>query len=63
MSDNAAAHVSIKISVPGGSLTLHRVPLAGRRTLALPAPGTAFAASITISDESGNHVVEERSAP
>jgi hypothetical protein len=46
-----------------GSVTLPRVPLAGRRTLSLPAMGTAFAASITISDESGNHVVEERSAP
>jgi hypothetical protein len=63
MSDNAAEHLSIKISVPGGSLTLHRVPLAGRRTLALPAPVTAFAASITVSDESGNRVVRGRSAP
>ncbi len=61
--DNASAHLRIKLSVPGGSVTLHRVPLAGRRTLALPAPGTAFAASITISDESGNHVVRGRSAP
>ncbi|MDP9256686.1 MAG: hypothetical protein M3Q31_09045 [Actinomycetota bacterium] len=63
MTDNASAHLRIKLSVPGGSVTLHRVPLAGRRTLALPAPGTAFAASITISDESGNHVVRGRSAP
>ena len=63
LTDNASAHVRIKISTPVGSVTLPRVPLAGRRTLGLPAMGTAFAASITISDESGNHVVEERSAP
>jgi hypothetical protein len=63
LTDNASTHVRIKISTPAGSVTLPRVPLAGRRTLGLPAVGTAFAASITISDESGNDVVEERTAP
>ena len=44
-------------------MTLRRAPLAGRRTLALPATGAAFTASITITDESGNEVAQDRRAP
>ena len=63
MSDNAAAHVSIKISIDGRSVMLHDIPLDGRRTLDLPATAAAFTALITISDMSGNHIVRARTAP
>jgi hypothetical protein len=63
VTDNASAHLRIKISAAGRSVTLRRVPLAGRRTLALPATATAFTASITITDQSGNHVADKRRAP
>jgi hypothetical protein len=60
--DNAAARLSIKISIGGRSVTLRRLPLAGRRTVALPAPEAPFSAEVVISDQSGNQVVRARSA-
>ncbi len=62
VTDNASAKVSIKVSVAGQSVTLHDVPLAGRRTLTLPATGAPFTASIVVIDESGNRFALERSA-
>jgi hypothetical protein len=63
LGDNASARVRITVSAGGQSVTLPRAPLAGRRTLTLPAAGTALAASITITDQSGNDVVQARHAP
>jgi hypothetical protein len=61
--DNASAHVAIKISTGGRSLTLPRVPLVGRRTLELPATRTAFTAAIIVTDQSRNHTWRTRRAP
>ena len=63
LSDNASAHVAIKISTGGRSLTLPRVPLVGGRTLEFPATRTAFTAAITVTDQSGNHTWRTRRAP
>jgi hypothetical protein len=63
LTDNASARLTIEISTEGGKFTLHDVPLAGRRTLALPATSAEFTAAITITDESGNHAWRTRRAP
>ena len=63
VTDNASARLTIKISTGGRSLTLHDLPLVGRRTLALPATRTEFTAAITVTDESGNHTGRTRRAP
>jgi hypothetical protein len=60
--DNASDHLRIKVSVAGHTALLRRVPLGGRRTLALSAPDGAFTAWITVTDESGNAVTFERLA-
>jgi len=62
LTDNASGSLRIQISAPGRSMTLPGVPLSGRRTLALPAPGSDFTAAITITDESGNRVWRTRRA-
>jgi hypothetical protein len=63
LADNASAHLRIRITSGGRSVTLRRAPLNGRRTLALPVTGAAMTASITITDESGNEVAQDRRAP
>jgi hypothetical protein len=63
LTENASAHVDIKVAIAGRSVTLRGVPLTGRRTLALPATRAAFAAAITVTDESGNHTRRSRRAP
>jgi hypothetical protein len=63
LSDNASAHLTIRISTAGSTVTLYRVPLVGRRTLALPATRAAFAAAITVTDQSGNRAWRARRAP
>ena len=63
VADNASAQLRITITAGGGSVTLRRAPLSGRRTLALPATDAALTAAITITDESGNEVALERRAP
>jgi hypothetical protein len=60
--DNAAAHLRIKVTIDGRSVTLHRAPLGGRRTLTLVAPAAPFTAAIVVADQSGNEVVRARGA-
>jgi hypothetical protein len=60
--DYASRHLRIKVSVDGRSETLRGVPLAGRRTLALPVTGAPFTAVVVITDQSGNQVVRARGA-
>ncbi|MDX6629878.1 MAG: hypothetical protein QOH00_2124 [Gaiellales bacterium] len=62
VTDNAAAHLKIEVSTVGGTLTLRRVPLTGRRTLAWAATRTDLTAAITITDESGNRAWRTRRA-
>ncbi len=62
LADDASAHVAIRVSTEGHSVTLHSVPLTGRSTLKLPA-GPKFTAVITITDESGNRAWRTRRAP
>jgi hypothetical protein len=60
--DNAAAHLRIKVTVDGRTVTLRRAPLAGRRTLTFAATAAPFTALIAIADQSGNEVVQARRA-
>jgi hypothetical protein len=62
LTDNASARVTLRIATGGRSVTLHRVALAGRRTLSFPATGRAFTAAIAVTDESGNHTSRTRVA-
>jgi D-glucuronyl C5-epimerase C-terminus len=52
--DNASRRLRIKVKVAGHTATVRGLPLRGRQTLALPAPGRRFTAWITVTDESGN---------
>ena len=57
--DDASAHVDITVSTGHGKLTLHDVPLAGRRTIDLAAT-RELVAGITVIDESGNRTRRTR---
>jgi hypothetical protein len=63
LTDNASARVDITLSTGHGETTLHRVRLAGRRTLSLPATDAPLTAAITVTDESGNRAWRTRRAP
>jgi hypothetical protein len=61
-SDDASPRLRLAVAVAGRRTWL-RLPLAGRRTVALPAPRGRFTAWITVTDESGNAVSLRRLAP
>ena len=63
LSDDASVRLRMKITVRGRTTTLYRLPPAGRRTLAIPAPRAGFTAFVTIGDESGNELAVARRAP
>jgi hypothetical protein len=60
LTDNASGRVTIKISTGHRSVTLHRVTLTGRKSLALSAGPGPFTAAITLTDESGNRTWRAR---
>jgi hypothetical protein len=60
-SDDASPGIRVELSVAGRRTWL-RLPLAGRRTVALPAPRGRFTAWLRVADESGNAVSFRRRA-